>query len=293
MDYLRPRTWQDAVALKTENPEAAPICGGTDVMVGINFAHIRPVALLDLSHLDDLKEWTHNNGTVELGAGVTYTDIIEGPAHHLPALAIAARTVGSPQIRNRGTVAGNLATASPAGDAHPPLLATGATVRVESMRGTRNVPIESFFIGPKRSVLEADELIRSVRIPSARGPQQFSKVGTRNAMVIAVASFAIALDLAERRVGTGIGSAAPTPIRAAEGGAYLESELDRRGYWEKPRELPAEMVDRFSAMVSSACRPIDDVRGTTRYRIHALKVMAARTLRWAWGDVMKGWQDAR
>ncbi len=293
MDYLRPHTWQDAVALKTERPEAVTICGGTDVMVGVNFAHIRPVALLDLSHLDELKTWTCHNGTVELGAGVTYTDIVDDLAHHLPALAIAARTVGSPQIRNRGTVAGNLATASPAGDAHPPLLATGAAVRVESMRGIRDVPIGSFFTGPKRSVLEADELIRSVLIPTARGPQQFSKVGTRNAMVIAVVSFAIAFDLGNRRVGTGIGSAAPTPIEAAEGRVYLESELTRGGYWERPRELPAALVDRFSTMVSAACRPIDDVRGTMRYRIHALKVMAARTLGWAWDEVMEGWDDAR
>lgn len=293
MDYVRPRTWQDALALKTENPGVVPINGGTDLMVEINFAHRRPPSLLDLSHIDGIKRWKRSNGTVELGAGVTYTEVLEHLSGDLPALALASRTVGSPQIRNRGTIAGNLATASPAGDSHPPLLATGATVRVESMRGVRDVRIGRFFTGPRRNVLEPDELIRSVIVPTARGPQQFSKVGTRNAMVIAVASFAIALDLAGRRVGTGIGSAAPTPIRATDGAVYLESELSHLDYWENPRDLPAGVLDRFADLVASAGRPIDDVRGTARYRTHALRVIARRTLEWAWADVLEGWADAR
>jgi len=282
VDYLRPRTWQDAVALKTENPAAVPINGGTDLMVEIKFAGRRPACLLDLSHLQVLKGWRKSNGTVELGAGVTYTDVLEHLGGDLPALAIASRTVGSPQIRNRGTIAGNLATASPAGDAHPPLLATGATIRVESMRGVRDVPVGRFFTGPKQNVLEPDELIRAVLVPAARGPQQFSKVGTRNAMVIAVVSFALAFDIPSRHVGTGIGSAAPTPIEAADAAAYLEQELDRGGYWEEHRDLPAGTVDGFAERVAAAARPIDDVRGPAGYRVHALRVMARRTLRWAW-----------
>ena len=293
MDYLRPRTWQDAVALKTENPSAVPISGGTDLMVEINFARRRPAALLDLCHLDELKRWNKGNGMVELGAGVTYTDVVESLSDDLPALAIASRTVGSPQIRNRGTIAGNLATASPAGDAHPPLLATGASVRVESMRGIRDVPVGRFFTGPKRCVLEPDELIRSVLVPSARGPQQFSKVGTRNAMVIAVVSFAIVLDLPDRRVGTGIGSAAPTPVEATDAAAYLEHALARGGYWENRRELATGLAERFADLVASAARPIDDVRGAADYRIHALRVMARRTLAWVWTAAVKGGRDAR
>ena len=292
MDYLRPRNWQDAVVLKTENPAAVPINGGTDLMVDVNFDRRRSPALLDLSHLDDLKRWNRSNGTVELGAGVTYTDVVEQLGSDLPALAIASRTVGSLQIRNRGTIAGNLATASPAGDAHPPLLATGATVRVESMRGKRDIPIGSFFTGPKRNVLEPDELIRSVLVPGVRGPQQFSKVGTRNAMVIAVVSFALALDVPGRHVGTGIGSAAPTPIQAVEAVAYLEHELGRGGYWEHHRELSTGIVGRFADLVAGATRPIDDVRGSAGYRVHALRVMARRTLRWAWADLPKDGSDA-
>jgi CO/xanthine dehydrogenase FAD-binding subunit len=257
-------------------------------MVEVNFAERRPPALLDLSHLSEPKDWYRRNGTIELGAGVTYTRIINELGAELPALAIASRTVGSPQIRNRGTVGGNLATASPAGDAHPPLLATGATVRAESMRGVRDIPIGGFFLGPKRSALEPDELIRSVSVPVARGPQQFSKVGTRNAMVIAVVSFAIALDLDRRSVGTGIGSAGPTPLEASEAAGYLEGELAEGGYWEEPRALPPGVVDRFSEMVASAASPIDDVRGAARYRTHALRVMSGRTLTWAWEAAGEG-----
>ena len=290
MEYFRAARWSDALAVKTEEPGALAICGGTDVMVDVNFARTRPPILLDLSHLSELEEWRRRNGTIELGAGVTYHRIIEELAADLPALAIASRTVGSPQIRNRGTVGGNLATASPAGDAHPPLLATGATVRAESMRGTRDIQIDRFFVGPKRSALQPDELIRSVSIPVARGPQQFSKVGTRNAMVIAVVSFAIALDLGRRRIGTGIGSAGPTPLQASDASSYLNRELAADGYWDEHRAIAPDVVDRFAEMVASAARPIDDVRGAARYRTHALRVMARRTLTWAWEAAGEGQQ---
>ena len=150
------------------------------------------------------------------------------------------------------------------------------------MRGARAISIEEFFVGPKQTVLEPDELIRSVSIPVARGPQQFSKVGTRNAMVIAVASFALGLDLENRQVGTGIGSAGPTPLPATEAAGYLCQELEEGDYWEDYRPLPPRTVDRFAELVASAARPIDDVRGTASYRTHSLRVMAGRTLGWAW-----------
>src|SRR5207247_809496 len=141
----------------------------------------------------------------------TYTRLIDELGDRLPGLAMASRTVGSPQIRNRGTVGGNLGTASPAGDAHPPLLAADAQVELASATGTRRVPVREFFTGPKQTTMRKDELIAAFLVEPAAGPQQFSKVGTRNAMVIAVCSFALALDPARRRVGTGIGSAGPTP----------------------------------------------------------------------------------
>ncbi|HEX6338470.1 MAG TPA: FAD binding domain-containing protein, partial [Jiangellaceae bacterium] len=214
MDFLQPRTWADALVAKAENPAAVPIAGGTDVMVDLNFDRVRPAALLDLTGVEELSHWEMDGGRIRLGAGVTYSRVISEFGAVLPALAVASRTVGSPQIRNRGTVGGNLGSASPAGDAHPPLLAGDAVVEVESVRGLRTIPVGEFFTGVKRNALEPDELIKSVLVPTARGPQEFAKIGTRNAMVIAVTSFAVALDPDERRVGTGIGSAAPTPRRA-------------------------------------------------------------------------------
>jgi CO/xanthine dehydrogenase FAD-binding subunit len=193
---------------------------------------------------------------------------------------MASRTVGSPQIRNRGTVAGNLGSASPAGDAHPPLLAVGATVEAESVRGRRTIPVGEFFTGVKRNALEPDELIRAVHVPVAAGPQQFAKIGTRNAMVIAVTSFGLALDVGRRRVGTGIGSAAPTPRPAPEAEEYVATELD----WDGGGPAEPDVVRRFGELVAAAADPIDDVRGSAAYRRRALAVMAGRTLTWAWDD---------
>jgi len=292
LEYLRPESWDDAVALKTEFPDAVPIAGGTDVMVEVNFGRHRPETLLDLSHVAPLKAWSVDNGSIDIGAGVTYTRVLEELSGRVPALAIASRTVGSPQIRNRGTIAGNLATASPAGDAHPPLLATGAEVQVESMRGQRSISIGDFFTGVKRNAVESDELIKSVVVPVAAGPQQFSKVGTRNAMVIAVVSFALALDIRRRRVGTGIGSAAPTPIRAEAAEGFLTGELDAGGYWETRRDLGADLREQFGVLVRAAANPIDDVRGTSAYRAHALGVLAARAVQWVWTTYQQGGDDA-
>jgi CO/xanthine dehydrogenase FAD-binding subunit len=256
-------------------------------MVGLNFNRLRPPALLDLSRVAELRDWGYVDGMVRVGAGVTYTRVIGELGHLLPALAIASRTVGSPQIRNRGTVGGNLGSASPAGDAHPPLLASEASVEVESLRGKRVVPVAEFFTGPKRQVLRPDELIGAFLAPPASGPQQFSKVGTRNAMVIAVTSFAIVLAPDHLRVGTGIGSAAPTPVRAATAEKFLEGELATGGWWESRGSLPPHLVAHFSELVAAAAAPIDDVRGTAGYRRRSLAVMARRSLGWAWDEYQR------
>jgi CO/xanthine dehydrogenase FAD-binding subunit len=283
VDFLQPTSWAEALAVKAERPEALPIAGGTDVMVELNFDARRPAALMDLTRIPELAGWSADDGLVRLGAGVTYARLGGAElAGLLPGLAMAARTVGSPQIRNRGTVGGNLGAASPAGDCHPPLLATGATIEAASARGTRLIPAASFFTGVKRNALEPDELIAAVLIPAAAGPQQFSKIGTRNAMVIAVASFGLALDPARKAVGTGIGSAAPTPRRAAAAEAFLAGALDEAGLWESRADLPAGIVREFGERVKAAADPVDDVRGTAAYRRHGLAVLARRTLTWAW-----------
>jgi CO/xanthine dehydrogenase FAD-binding subunit len=282
VDFIAPPTWTDALAAKAERPEAVPIAGGTDVMVDVNFGRLRPAALLDLTRVAELAEWARVDGRIRLGAGVPYARVIDELAAELPGLAAASRTVGSPQIRNRGTVGGNLGSASPAGDAHPPLLATGATVEVASVRGVRRLPVTEFFTGPKRSALAADELIAAVEVPVAAGPQEFAKVGSRSAMVIAVCSFALAMDPAARAVGTGIGSAGPTPLRAAEAERFLADELDAAGLWEFGGEVPAAVAARFGELVAAAASPIDDVRGSAAYRRHALAVLARRMIGWAW-----------
>jgi CO/xanthine dehydrogenase FAD-binding subunit len=284
IDFMQPAGWSEALAMKAAHPEAMPIAGGTDVMVEINLDRHRPASIIDLTRVPELAEWGTDDGLLRIGAGVTYARIIDELGARLPGLTMASRTVGSPQIRNRGTVGGNLGTASPAGDAHPSLLASDALVELASSSGMRRVPAREFFTGPKRSTKREDELIAAFLIQPAGGPQQFSKVGTRNAMVIAVCSFAIAFDVARRRVGTGIGSAAPTPIRATDAETFIEGVLDEGHLWERRAEPPASAVTHFGQLVAAASRPIDDVRGTAAYRRHALSVLARRCLTWAWDD---------
>ena len=286
MEFHRPTSWAEALEVKAVHPEARPIAGGTDVMVELNFDRARPDALVDLTRIDELATVSGTNGTVRVGAGVTYSRIVAELSRQLPGLAIASRTVGSPQIRNRGTVGGNLGSASPAGDALPPLLAAGAEIEVASTAGSRRVPMGDFCTGPKRNVLAPGELIAAVHVPAATGPQQFAKIGPRNAMVIAVCSFALVLDPAGRRVGTGIGSAGPTPLAATEAERFLAEALD--DLWESRGPLPDGVADRFATLVGEAARPIDDVRGTAAYRVHALTVLGRRTLGWAWADYRNG-----
>ncbi|HEX2433582.1 MAG TPA: FAD binding domain-containing protein [Gaiellaceae bacterium] len=258
MDVMTPRSLDEALALKAELPEAVPIEGGTDVMVELNFDRARPEALLNLNEVMELKGWSRENGTLRLGAALTYAEGMEEPlCEELPALAEASRTVGSPQIRNRGTIGGNLGTASPAGDALPPLLVEGAEVEVASRRGRRRIPLREFLAGPKRNALEPDELIVAVYLTPSGAQQTFMKVGPRNAMVIAVCSLALAADRERGELRASFGSAGPVP------GVVVASLEDR---------------DAFPEQVAQAASPIDDVRGTAAYRRHALRVLTKRAL---------------
>jgi CO/xanthine dehydrogenase FAD-binding subunit len=258
MEVLTPRTLGEALALKAERPDAVPIQGGTDVMVELNFDRARPEAILNLNEVAELRGWSRENGVLRLGAGLTYTEAMSGElAELLPALAEASRTVGSPQIRNRGTIGGNLGTASPAGDALPPLLVEGADVELRSVRGERVVPLTEFLLGPKKNALAEDELIAAVLVSPSGDRQTFLKVGPRNAMVIAVCSLALAADRERGEVRAAYGSAGPVP-------ALVTGSLDER--------------ESFPERVAEAAEPIDDVRGTARYRRHALRVLAARAL---------------
>lgn len=258
MDVLRPTTLDEALQLRAARPDARPIQGGTDVMVELTFGRSRPAALLDLSLVDELRGWRRDGERLVLGAGLTYAELMRSEvASAVPALAEASRTVGSPQIRNRGTLGGNLGTASPAGDALPPLLLQDAAVGLASARGERVVPLAEFLLGPKRSALAPDELIVSVSLVPSGRPQTFMKVGPRNAMVIAVCSLALEVDRPGGEIRATYGSAGPV-VGLVTG--------------------PLEDVDGFPARVAAACSPIDDVRGTAAYRRHALGVLARRAL---------------
>ena len=258
MEVLTPRSFDDALRLKSEHPGAVPIAGGTDVMVALNFDRLRPPALLNLNEVPELRGWSRDNGMLRLGAGLTYTEAMEPPlAEILPALAEASRTVGSPQIRNRGTIGGNLGTASPAGDALPPLLVEQADVEIASVRGVHTMRLQDFLVGVKQNALEPDELVRAVLVHASGAPQTFMKVGPRNAMVIAVVSLALVADRERGELRASFGSAGPV--------AGLVT-------------APLEERDRFPDQVADAASPIDDVRGTSAYRRHALRVLVARAL---------------
>ena len=144
------------------------------------------------------------------------------------------------------------------------------------------IPIDAFYTGVKRNALEPDELIRAVHIRKADGPQQYSKVGTRNAMVIAVCAFGLALHPETRTVRTGIGSAAPTPVRAKAAEEFLNAALEEGGFWDSKKIITPSIAKQFSELASGGCNPIDDVRGTASYRRHAVGIMARRTLGWTW-----------
>lgn len=256
MQILTPHTLDDALRLKSDHPDALPIQGGTDVMVALNFDRDRPETVLNLNEVTELRGWSRDDGRLRLGAALTYAEIEHDELRDvLPALAEASRTVGSPQIRNRGTVGGNLGTASPAGDALPPLAIEDAEVECASTRGVRTVPLLEFVTGVKRNALEPDELITAVLLRPSGAPQTFLKVGPRNAMVISVVSLAVS---GGEELRACFGSASPRPVLV---------------------RAPREEAGFFAQRVVEAASPIDDVRGTERYRRHALRVLTDRALK--------------
>jgi len=239
---------------------ATPLAGGTDLMVEVNFGHRRPDEVVALRRVDELASWDGNR----IGAAVSWRRIErDGPR----ALAQAARTVGSPQIRNAGTIGGNLATASPAGDGHPFIVAVDASIELASTSGTRLVPWTEFFTGVKETSLRDGELVSAVELPEELPDrQEFAKIGVRNAMVIA--TVCVVVTRSDGKVTVGLGSVAPTPIRA-HGAEEMISSIN------KPSESD---LDEFQRLVSEEVRPITDHRSTEEYRRHAAGVLARRLL---------------
>lgn len=267
------------------HPDALLLQGGTDVMVEINMHHRQPAqSVVALRRVAALRTWQHEphhgdheSGVVTIGAGVPYAEMERGRlAELLPALAEAARTVGSPQIRAAGTLGGNLGTCSPAGDGLPVLFALDAVVHLRSLAGARDVPVSDFMTGVKRNALEPGELITAVTVPVLQGWQGYAKVGVRNAMVIATASACLAVDAERDGVRLALGAVGPTIIRCRDTEAWLASEVDLGR--EEP-EIADDLAAEFGRRAAAEARPIDDHRSTAAYRRHAVSVLATRLLK--------------
>ena len=274
-----PRTLPEAYATLAAAPPDAPtrpVAGGTDLLVALTGElGPPPASVIDLWGLDGLRGIVIDGGSLSLGALTTYTEIRRSALcrEHVPALVEAAATIGAAQIQNRGTLGGNIANASPAGDTLPVLLAVDATLVLGSVRGEREVPASEFWTAYRRTALAHDELIVRIRIPlAADHEQRFRKVGTRRAQSISKVVLAAAWrpgtpDLAGptawRDVRVALGSVAATPIRAALTEAALEGAAPT-----------PETADRAAEVLAGELRPIDDVRSTAGYR----RVVAARLL---------------
>jgi CO/xanthine dehydrogenase FAD-binding subunit len=270
LTVLQPRTLDDALAARAAHPDATVVAGGTGVLVDLNRG-IEPVALIDLSRVAGLRDATRDGDTVRLGAGVTYTDVLERHAGELPGLAAACRTVASRQIRNRATLAGALVLGDPSGDALAALGAAEARVEIRGPGGRRTVAADAFVTAPGVCDLQPDELVTALLVPVADGPVAYAKAGARNAMARAVCAVAIALHPARRTVTVCVVGAAPTAIRPSGAEGLVAASWDAL-------DDPA-IAERFGALVAAAVDPLPDARGSVAYRRHIAGVLAARALR--------------
>jgi CO/xanthine dehydrogenase FAD-binding subunit len=272
------RSLDEALTVLGDTPGTTVLAGGTDLMVEINGGRRRPTALMSVDRVPELRGWHRDGHKVWLGAALTYRELLSSELVAMaPALAQAARTVGSPQIRNAGTIGGNIATASPAGDTLPVLAALDAEIELASTQGRRRVSWQEFFVGPKRTSRAPNELIVGVRIAASTGPQEFLKVGTRNAMVIAIASVCVVVEPTARAVHCAMGSVGPTVLRAHAAEDWIVDHIDWTGAGGQ-RLRAAGTAATFGAMVAGVARPIDDHRSTAAYRRHAIEVCARRAL---------------
>ncbi|CAB4809767.1 MAG: xanthine dehydrogenase family protein subunit M [Actinobacteria bacterium] len=277
MSVIVPNSLSDAIAALADNPDALVLAGGTDAMVEVNSGHRKPAHVIAINRVSELRSWTYDPvaATVHIGSGVTYAELMESPvAELLPALAEASRTVGSPQIRHAGTLGGNLGTCSPAGDGLPVVSALDAIVHLASAAGERSLSVHEFMVGVKRTARRPGELITGVTLPVLTGWQGYSKVGVRNAMVIALASTCLATDLEGRNVRLALGSVGPTILRCTEAEAFAATAVSF-----ETRSVSVADARRFGELAAAASRPIDDHRATAEYRRHAIGVLASRLLR--------------
>lgn len=277
MPVLIPRNVDELVEVFQNHPSAKLLAGGTDFMVEVNLHGRKPDTMISLRQVKELNEWSvrTSQSRITIGAGVPYAEMEVGEiARLVPALAQAARTVGSPQIRAAGTLGGNLGTCSPAGDSLPVLAALNATIHVIGPEGNRDIDFVDFMVGVKKNCLQPSEFVHSVSMPIVDGWQGYAKVGTRNAMVISTASACLVRDSDEGFVSIALGSVGPTIIRAHSAEAWLMKTTSLRA----GAQLEASVAQEFGRRVSLESRPIDDHRSTADYRRHAIGVLAQRLL---------------
>ncbi len=274
MPVLMPHSLNEAVHMLAETSDAHLLTGGTDMMVEVNFNRRRPHNVISLGRVPELSRWSVDTSTqtVFIGASVPYADMEHGElASALPALAAAARTVGSPQIRAVGSLGGNLGTCSPAGDSLPVLAAMNAAIHLQSVQGERIVSFSDFMTGPKKNSCGSDEIITGVTLPISNGWQGYSKVGVRNAMVIAIASCCLAWQ--DNMVRVALGSVGPIIIRCYDAEQWLNAQN-----LSSQTSISTELAREFGQRASTEARPIDDHRSTAEYRKHAISVLATRLL---------------
>jgi xanthine dehydrogenase small subunit len=268
MQLLQPRTVNEALLLLRDNPGTTPLAGGTDLYVALNLGTLQSTSFLDLWALDELRQIREGDGVLRIGALASYSEIITSRAvrARLPMLASAAREIGGVQIQNRGTLGGNIANGSPAGDSLPVLMAADAVVVLRSTVGERRVPLVDFYTGYRRSVMRGDEIITAVEVPPIDGKQWFRKVGTRAAQAI---SKIVMAGIRGERVRLAIGSVAPVPLRL-----HATEESLSNG---------ATIAQARAALVAEIS-PMDDLRSTERYR----RRVAGNLLERFWRETGRG-----
>ncbi len=272
-EYRRATSVLQAVTLLAENPEARALAGGTDLLVDIRERRRTPPVLVDVSELGDLRGVAALDGGLRIGGGVTVGELLASPlvAERAPALRQAARAFADFLTRNKATIGGNLANASPGADLVVPLLALDARVVLAGPSGERSLALDAFLLGPRQTAIMPGELVRAVEVPRSGGRQVFYKLGLKRGGAIAVVSVATRLELdgaARCRVAAvALGAVAPRPFRAAEAEAALHGEA-----------LTAERVARAAEAAAAAARPITDVRGSAEYRRAMVRALVARAL---------------
>ncbi|MGX2996942.1 FAD binding domain-containing protein [Streptomyces sp. JNUCC 64] len=246
-----PGTLDEAVAVLAGTPAAVPVAGGTDLMAAVNSGQLRPAALVGLGRISEIRGWQYQDGHALLGAGLTHARMGRPDfAALIPALAAAARAAGPPQIRNAGTLGGNIATGAPTGDALPVLAALEATVVAAGPGGARReIPVSHLLAG--MDGLGGGELIGYVRVPLLHAPQVFLKATGRTGPGRATASVALVLDPARRGVRCAVGAVAPMPLRPLDAERWVASLID----WDGSRTLAPEALEAFGEYVAAACVP--------------------------------------